>query len=85
MSRPSPNRRFSKFHPSSFSGLSLKVERTSRPTHHVCVVPYVDKSFRVVMTFDTGPRGKRIFSASFCELTDTRLGKEESAAADQML
>jgi hypothetical protein len=32
-----------------------------------------------------GPRGKSIFSASFRELTDTRLGKEESAAADYML
>jgi hypothetical protein len=33
----------------------------------------------------TGPRGKSIFSAVFRELTDTRLGKEESAAADRML
>jgi hypothetical protein len=33
----------------------------------------------------TGPRGKSIFSAGFRELTDTRLGKEESAAADRML
>jgi hypothetical protein len=33
----------------------------------------------------SGPRGKRIFSAGFRELTDTRLGKEESAAADRML
>jgi hypothetical protein len=32
-----------------------------------------------------GPRGKSIFSAGFRELTDTRLGKEESAAADRML
>jgi hypothetical protein len=32
-----------------------------------------------------GPRGKNICSAGFRELTDTRLGKEESAAADRML
>jgi hypothetical protein len=30
----------------------------------------------------TGPRGKSFFSAGFRELTDTRLGKEEYAAAD---
>jgi hypothetical protein len=33
----------------------------------------------------SGPRGKSIFSATFRELTETRLGKEESAAADHML
>jgi hypothetical protein len=33
----------------------------------------------------SGPRGKSVFSAGFGELTDTRLGKEESAAADGML
>jgi hypothetical protein len=32
-----------------------------------------------------GPRGKSFFSAEFRELTDKRLGKEESAAADHML
>jgi hypothetical protein len=31
-----------------------------------------------------GPRGKSFFSTGFCELMDTRLGKEESAAADHM-
>jgi hypothetical protein len=30
-------------------------------------------------------QGKSIFSAGFRELMDTRLGKEESAAADRML
>jgi hypothetical protein len=37
------------------------------------------------VSFHTGPRGKSIFSAGFRELTDTRLGKEESAAADRIL
>jgi hypothetical protein len=32
-----------------------------------------------------GPRGTSFFSADFRELTDTRRGKEESAAADNML
>jgi hypothetical protein len=32
----------------------------------------------------TGSRGKRFFSAGFRELTDTILGKEESAASDHM-
>jgi hypothetical protein len=45
-------------------------------------------------TQDTSParyeaRGQahvvKFLSAGFCELTDTRLGKEESAAADHMI
>jgi hypothetical protein len=32
-----------------------------------------------------GPRGKRLFSAGFSELTDTRLEKEDYATADHML
>jgi hypothetical protein len=32
-----------------------------------------------------GPRGKSFFSAGFSELADTRLGKEDYAAADHML
>jgi hypothetical protein len=35
--------------------------------------------------FFPGPRGKSFFSAGFRELTDTRLGKEESVAVDHML
>jgi hypothetical protein len=32
-----------------------------------------------------GPRGKSFYSTGFRELMDTRLGKEEFAAADHML
>jgi hypothetical protein len=54
----------------------------------VCYKSSYDKRYvsnYLMPTILTGPRGKSIFSASFRELTDTRLGKEESAAADHML
>jgi hypothetical protein len=41
--------------------------------------------FRIGSIPVTGPRGKSFFSAGFSELTDTRLGKEDYAAADHML
>jgi hypothetical protein len=50
-----------------------------------------DPTFTFVLAPDTpptkaspGPRGKSFFFAGFCELMDTRLGKEESAAAEHM-
>jgi hypothetical protein len=49
------------------------------------VIPKVGADIPEVCNEQSGPRGKSIFSAGFRELTDTRLGKEESAAADRML
>jgi hypothetical protein len=61
-----------------FSLLSIQSQRTFMESDHKQLRHDLEKVL-------TGPRGKSIFSASFRELTDKRLGKEESAAADHIL
>jgi hypothetical protein len=54
--------------------------QSSTPQDHVRIA--MRKHYMVSLP---GPRGKSIFSAGFRELTDTRLGKEESAAAGRSM